>query len=95
MSQFSNPTIDIVTPPVVGFDVSSPGIQSVNMTIEPIVAVVDVADAGVPGKTGPQGVPGTPGATGPQGPPSVIQMTQAAYDALTPKNANTLYVIVG
>jgi hypothetical protein len=37
----------------------------------------------------------TPGPPGPQGPPSVIQMTQAAYDALTPKDPNTLYVIVG
>ena len=27
--------------------------------------------------------------------PSWAQMTQAAYDALTPKDANTLYVIVG
>jgi hypothetical protein len=27
--------------------------------------------------------------------PSWVQMTQAAYDALTPKDANTLYVIVG
>jgi hypothetical protein len=27
--------------------------------------------------------------------PSFVQMTQAAYDALTPKDASTLYVVVG
>jgi collagen triple helix repeat protein len=44
------------------------------------------------GATGPQGATG---AAGPQGPPSVVQMTQAAYDALATKDPNTLYVIVG
>jgi hypothetical protein len=53
------------------------------------------------GPQGPQGQQGATGATGPQGvagpagPPSVVQMTQAAYTALSVKDPNTLYVIVG
>ena len=36
------------------------------------------------------------GAQGPQGPPGEwTQLTQAEYDALTPKDPDTLYVIVG
>ena len=60
--------------------------------------------------TGPAGPPGADGASGiAEAPtdgkvygrkagawaPAWVQMTQAAYDALTPKDANTLYVVVG
>ena len=49
--------------------------------------------AGTPGPAGPQGVAG---AQGPQGPPGQwTQLTQAQYDALSPPNPTTLYVIVG
>jgi hypothetical protein len=38
----------------------------------------------------------TIGQPGPQGPPGVwVQMTQAAYNALSPPNPTTLYVIIG
>jgi len=42
------------------------------------------------------GLKGDPGVQGPVGPPGLwTQITQAAYDALTPPDPNTLYVIVG
>jgi hypothetical protein len=51
---------------------------------------------GPTGPQGPQGTQGPQGLQGLQGPPGEwVQMTQAAYDALTPKDPNTLYVIVG
>jgi hypothetical protein len=63
---------------------------------------------GPPGPAGATGPPGTVGAQGPQGvkgdtgaagaagaPGSWTQMTQAQYDALSPPDPNTLYVIVG
>jgi hypothetical protein len=68
-------------------------------------------ETGPTGPSGPQGAAGSDGADSsfPEAPtdgkvygrksaawaPSWVQMTQAAYDALTPKDANTLYVIVG
>lgn len=55
----------------------------------------------VPGPPGTNGTNGTNGATGPAGPTGPAgngtwtQMTQAAYNALTPKDPNILYVIIG
>jgi hypothetical protein len=47
----------------------------------------------------PTGPTGPPGPVGPQGPPGAAakwaQLTQAQYDALSPPDPNTLYVIVG
>jgi hypothetical protein len=47
----------------------------------------------------PEGIQGPPGPVGPQGPkgdPALwVELTQAEYDALDPKDPNTLYVIVG
>lgn len=66
------------------------------------------ADSTVPGPTGPVGPPGPPGPLGPQGPQGPlgmpgpagppgqwIQITQAAYNALSPPDPNTLYVVIG
>ena len=40
--------------------------------------------------------PGIQGPPGPQGPPGQwVQLTQAQYNALSPPNSATLYVIVG
>lgn len=53
---------------------------------------------GEQGERGPQGERGATGPTGPQGPigpPGLVKRTQAQYDALTTKDANTLYAIVG
>jgi len=48
------------------------------------------------GSMGPQGVQGVTGATGPTGPPGPwTQITQAAYNALSPPNPTVLYVIIG
>ena len=52
-------------------------------------ATVEV-EAGFTGPQGPQGE------VGPQGPPGVWeQLTQAEYDALSPPDPETLYVIIG
>ena len=52
--------------------------------------------AGAQGVAGPQGSQGIQGPIGPQGLTGIwVQMTQAAYNALAVKDANTLYVIVG
>jgi hypothetical protein len=52
--------------------------------------------AGPQGGTGPAGSQGATGPVGPQGPEGIwVQLTQAQYDALSPPNPNTLYVIVG
>jgi hypothetical protein len=61
--------------------------------------------AGEAGPQGPAGAPGPQGPAGPQGavanepadavPVNVIRaITQAEYDALTPPDANTLYLII-
>ena len=66
---------------------------------------------GEPGPQGPQGIQGESGPQGPQGIQGVqgpagadgadgadavwVQMTQAAYDALVPKDPGTLYVVIG
>jgi Collagen triple helix repeat (20 copies) len=51
---------------------------------------------GPPGPQGPQGQTGAQGAQGPQGNPGQwVQLTQAQYNALSPPDANTLYVIIG
>jgi len=59
-----------------------------------VVVLSDFIPAvGPPGPTGPTGATGATGATGPPGP--WTQITQASYDALSPPNPSTLYVIVG
>lgn len=51
------------------------------------IPVMSVQSGGPAGATGP---------TGPAGPAGAwTQITQAAYDALSPPNSGTLYVIVG
>jgi hypothetical protein len=54
---------------------------------------IDIDDSTPVGPTGP------PGPVGPPGPPGAAakwaQLTQAQYDALSPPDPNTLYVIVG
>ena len=51
---------------------------------------------GATGPTGPTGATGATGAQGVQGIPGPwTQITQAAYNALSPPNAATLYVIIG
>jgi hypothetical protein len=51
---------------------------------------------GIQGETGPQGEPGTDGADGAPGTDAVwTEITQAAYDALTPPDDDVLYVVVG
>jgi len=55
-----------------------------------------VAVSGVQGPQGPQGLQGAAGTAGAQGAPGAwTQITQAAYNALTPPNPATLYVIIG
>jgi hypothetical protein len=49
-----------------------------------------------PDPDGSQWVVAMPGAAGPAGPPGQwVQLTQAQYNALSPPNPSTLYVIVG
>lgn len=48
------------------------------------------------GEPGDPGGPGDPGPPGDEGPPGEwTQVTQAAYDALSPPDPDILYVIVG
>lgn len=55
-----------------------------------------VGPQGATGPTGPTGAAGATGAQGAQGIPGPwTQITQAAYNALSPPNASTLYVIIG
>lgn len=57
--------------------------------VTPVTRVVEVL-------TEPRPVIEVVMATGPQGPEGKwVQMTQAQYNALNPKDPNTLYVIVG
>lgn len=65
---------------------------------------VDLADAvpvdGSLGNAVVVGPPGQPGPVGPMGPQGVpggpwLRLTQAQFDALDPKDPNTLYVILG
>ena len=50
----------------------------------------------VPGPTGQQGPPGPAGPAGPTGLPGEwTQVTQVEYDALSPPDPNTLYVVIG
>ena len=53
------------------------------------------ADSTVPGPQGEQGEQGDPGPQGPGPTNDVVILTQAAYNALSPPVATTLYVIVG
>jgi hypothetical protein len=56
----------------------------------------DGADSTVPGPTGPAGPAGGTGPQGATGPPGPwTQVTQAQYDALSPPDPGTLYVVVG
>lgn len=74
----------------------------------PAGPVGGVGSPGPPGAPGPQGIQGpvgptgAQGATGPQGPQGIqgpegqwVAMTQSAFDNLTPKDPQTLYVIIG
>ena len=50
---------------------------------------------GPTGPTGPTGSAGATGPTGPQGAPHIV-LTRAEYDALpTPRDPQTLYLVVG
>jgi hypothetical protein len=64
------------------------------------VVAIPMPDEGPEGPKGDPGEDGVDGAVGPQGPagtPGALwtQITQAAYNALSPPNPTTLYVIVG
>ena len=61
-----------------------------------ILASGNVGPTGPPSTVpGPQGPPGPEGPIGPEGPQGKwVAMTQAEYDALSPKDLGTLYVIV-
>lgn len=56
------------------------------------IPTTQIIAAGNVGAPGPQGPPGAPGPEGPQG--EWVALTQAEYDALIPKDPETLYVIV-
>ena len=70
--------------------ITSPTARVVEVLTEPRPVIQVVESTGPPGPAGPAGPPG------PQGPEGKwVQMTQAQYDALNPKDPNILYVIVG
>lgn len=48
---------------------------------------------GVEGPPGPSGPPGADGPPGPEGEVDVVTLTQAQYNALTPKDPDTFYII--
>jgi hypothetical protein len=103
----ANPTpVPVVNVPMQGVTIGVPGSTGPRGVQGAVGAVGPTGPAstvpgpqGVQGSTGPQGPPGP---TGQQGPPGVqgasgvwATMTQAAYTALSTKDPNTLYVIVG
>jgi hypothetical protein len=90
-------------PPAAAIDVTAPPPLPLAVDVEiaagppgPQGATGATGPQGVPGPQGPQGVPGPAGPTGVQnggGVTTIRALTQAAYDALAPKDAATLYVI--
>ena len=62
--------------------------------VETGTSEVEVIYGGSPGPPGPAGPPGPPGPQGEATTP-VIVLTQAEYDALSPPDPESLYVIIG
>ena len=66
--------------------------------VSPSRPSIVVAQPGMPGPTGtasgPTGATGPAGAQGPVGTLNVVELTQPEYDALQPKQPNTVYVII-
>lgn len=75
--------------------VTKPVIIDVRTMIRPDLKVILAGNIGPRGAKGDTGNTGATGATGPAGPQGEwVSLTQVEYDALSPPDPNTLYVIV-
>lgn len=81
---------------VIDVEVAAPVAVVVDVVAPPAVVASDVVGSGPKGDKGDPGLQGEQGSQGPEGPPGEwMQLTRAEYNALSPRDPDMLYVIIG